>query len=133
GVNSGTTNAMTLHVADNCTITNNNAFSGSISTTNCSVTAVGQAANVGCGITTTDTRTYGTGFNANGGGVYATEWTGTFISVYFFPRGSIPADITNGNPVPSGWGKPVAQFQGNCDIASKFVNQQIVFDTTFCG
>ncbi|TKA77836.1 hypothetical protein B0A49_01444 [Cryomyces minteri] len=133
GVNSGTTNAMTLHVADNCTITNNNAFSGSISTTNCSVTAVGQAANVGCGITTTDTLTYGTGFNANGGGVYATEWTGTFISVYFFPRGSIPADITNGNPVPSGWGRPVAQFQGNCDIASKFVNQQIVFDTTFCG
>ncbi|TKA39470.1 hypothetical protein B0A49_13310, partial [Cryomyces minteri] len=60
-------------------------------------------------------------------------WTGTFISVYFFPRGSIPADITNGNPVPSGWGRPVAQFQGNCDIARKFVNQQIVFDTTFCG
>ncbi|KAK3675659.1 hypothetical protein LTR78_004300 [Recurvomyces mirabilis] len=133
GVNEQSTNDMTLHTSDGCSITNNNAFSGTLQTDNCYIDAAGQGNNQGCQITTTNTQTYGAGFNANKGGVYATEWTSSAISIYFFPRGAIPSDITSGSPNPSSWGKPLAQFQGGCDIPSFFSDQQVVFDTTFCG
>ncbi|GAM82704.1 hypothetical protein ANO11243_006880 [Dothideomycetidae sp. 11243] len=134
GVNNQATNAMTLHTADGCSITNNGAFSGSVSTTNCFVYAPGQSSNAGCSIGTGNTNTYGAGLNAIGGGVYAMSWTTSAISIYFFPRGSIPGDITSGNPDPTGWGKPLSQFSGGgCNIPQFFQNNQIVFDTTFCG
>ncbi|KAK5753829.1 hypothetical protein LTS12_016032 [Elasticomyces elasticus] len=133
GVNEQATNAMTLHTGPGCSITDNNAFSGAIVTDNCDINAAGQDANVGCSIKTESINSYGTGFNDNKGGVYATEWTSSAISIYFFPRGSIPADISSGSPTPSSWGKPLAQFQGGCDIPDFFSDQQIVFDTTFCG
>ncbi|KAK1057884.1 hypothetical protein LTR74_013798 [Friedmanniomyces endolithicus] len=133
GVNSQSSNAMTLHTGPGCSITNNDAFSGSIDTANCDVNAAGQNKNAGCSIGTTDTQSYGSGFNANNGGVYATNYDSSAISIYFFPRGSIPSDISSGSPNPSNWGKPLAQFQGGCDIASKINDQQIVFDLTFCG
>ncbi|KAF2155794.1 glycoside hydrolase family 16 protein, partial [Myriangium duriaei CBS 260.36] len=133
GVNLQSTNAMTLHTADGCSISNNGAFTGSISTSNCYVYAPGQSSNAGCSIATSNTNTYGSGFNAAGGGVYAMVWTTTSISVYFFQRGSIPSDITSGNPVITNWGKPLAEFSGSCNIPQFFQNNQIVFDTTFCG
>lgn len=133
GVNSQSTNAMTLHTGDGCSITNNNAFSGTIGTDNCYVDASGQSDNAGCSIDTTNIQTYGDGFNSNNGGVYATNYESSAISIYFFPRGSIPSDITSGSPDPTGWGTPLAQFQGGCDIDSFIYNQQIVFDLTFCG
>lgn len=90
--------------------------------------------NNGCGTTTTDTQNYGSGFNAIGGGVYALDWTSSHISVYFFPRNSIPEDISSGNPDPSSWGTPTTTFGGSgCDIDSHFKDHNIVFDTTFCG
>ncbi|KAK0267084.1 hypothetical protein LTR35_016568 [Friedmanniomyces endolithicus] len=133
GVNSQSSNAMTLHTGAGCSITNNDAFSGSIDTANCDVNAAGQNKNAGCSIGTSNAQSYGSGFNANNGGVYATNYDSSAISIYFFPRGSIPSDISSGSPNPSGWGKPLAQFQGGCDIASKINDQQIVFDLTFCG
>lgn len=134
GVNDQAFNAMTLHTSPGCSITNNGQFSGNIITPSCDVNAPGQPANAGCSIdASSGSNTYGSGLNSIGGGVYATEWTSNHISVYFFPRSSIPSDITSGNPSPSGWGKPLAQFQGGCNIDSTFKNQQIVFDTTFCG
>ncbi|KAK0845643.1 hypothetical protein LTS02_015226 [Friedmanniomyces endolithicus] len=133
GVNSQSSNAMTLHTGAGCSITNNDAFSGSIDTANCDVNAAGQNKNAGCSIGTSNAQSYGSGFNANNGGVYATNYDSSAISIYFFPRGSIPSDISSGSPNPSSWGKPLAQFQGGCDIASKINDQQIVFDLTFCG
>lgn len=88
--------------------------------------------NVGCGIGTQDTMTYGDGFNNEGGGVYATEWTGEAIRVFHFVRSNIPADILAGNPDPTTWGAPLALFTG-CDFDTYVKNQTIVFDTTFCG
>lgn len=79
------------------------------------------------------TNTYGDGFNAGLGGVYATQWTSEFIRLWFFPRSAIPADITAGQPDPSTWGPPMSNFQGSCDIDTHFVNHEIVFDLTFCG
>ncbi|KAK6405813.1 hypothetical protein LTR95_018726 [Oleoguttula sp. CCFEE 5521] len=133
GVNDQTVNDMTLHTGPGCTISDNGGFSGEITTDKCDVNAEGQSTNAGCQIKTDDTNTYGSGFNANKGGVYATEWTDSAISIFFFPRGSMPSDISSGSPDPSGWGKPLARFQGGCDISSTFKEQQIVFDTTFCG
>lgn len=140
GVNSQTSNDMTLHTNSGCSITNTGNFSGSIATSNCDVDASGQSANAGCQITSGDSSTYGTGFNSNGGGVYATEWNSDAITIWFFPRGSIPSDISSGSPDPTGWGTPQASFSGSCDIDSHFQNQQIVsppfqtpnINTDFC-
>lgn len=94
-----------------------------------------QNGNTGCSIDSTNTASYGTGFNNNGGGVYATEWTSSYIRHWFFPRNAIPSDITSGTPNPSGWGTPQSSFQGGsgCNIDTHFMNQNLVFDTTFCG
>ncbi|KAF2400425.1 beta-1,3-1,4-glucanase, partial [Trichodelitschia bisporula] len=133
GVNSGKTNAMTLHTNPGCSITKTSNMAGTVRTTNCDIHAPGQGTNVGCAIDSHDTTTYGDGFNAVGGGVYATLWTSDSISVYHFPRNAIPADITYGNPDPSGWGIPQAHFQGSCDFTKAIQQQTIIFDTTFCG
>ena len=138
GANNQQTNSFTLHTGPGCTIdsgsSSSQAFSGTVATSNCDVNAAGQANNVGCGITTTDTATYGTAFNNNKGGVFATEWSDSGISIYFFERNSIPSDISSGSPDPSSWSEPIAAFGGSgCNFGQKFTNQQIVFDTTFCG
>ncbi|KAF2729114.1 hypothetical protein EJ04DRAFT_77749 [Polyplosphaeria fusca] len=136
GVNDQETNAMTLHTGPNCAITGNGAqggFSGDVATENCDVNAPDQDKNAGCSIKHPSKQSYGAGLNDIQGGVYATQWTEDAISVFFFPRDSIPKDIASGSPDPSTWGLPSAKFSGSCDIASTFKQQQIVFDTTFCG
>ncbi|RVX69220.1 hypothetical protein B0A52_07196 [Exophiala mesophila] len=133
GVNSQTANSMALHTGPGCSIQNSGLFEGQISTPNCDVAANGQATNAGCQIHSGNKASYGAGFNANQGGVFATEWTSSHISIWFFPRGGIPSDISAGNPDPSGWGQPAGSFTGGCEIDNFFSNNQIVFDTTFCG
>ncbi|KAF1353710.1 concanavalin A-like lectin/glucanase domain-containing protein [Delphinella strobiligena] len=134
GVNLQTANAMTLHTSDGCSITNDGNFTGSMETDNCYIYAEGQTTNAGCSIDSSDTETYGTGFNDIGGGVYATEWTDDSISIWFFPRSAVPSDIAAGTPSPSSsWGTPAAQFEGGCDIPKFFQDNQLVFDLTFCG
>jgi hypothetical protein len=134
GVNSQSVNAMTLHTAAGCSIGNTaGSFTGNIKTANCDVNAPGQGNNVGCGIQAAGASTYGAGFNSAGGGVYAVDWTADHIAVYFFPRGSVPADITTGTPNPSTWGEPQALFKGSCNIPAMFKKHSIVINTTFCG
>ncbi|KAH6670716.1 concanavalin A-like lectin/glucanase domain-containing protein [Halenospora varia] len=134
GVNTQSTNVATLHTSGGCTM----ASTGSAN--NAAISNGGDCNNNkgfnGCGINTTDTKTYGTGLNAIGGGVYAMEWTSSHIAVYFFPRAAIPGDITSGAPNPSSWGAPMAKFTpsgSGCDIASHFKAHKIVINTTFCG
>jgi hypothetical protein len=47
----------------------------------------------------------------------------------------VPSDITSGTPTLSGWGTPQSYFQGGsgCNIDTHFANQNLIFDTTFCG
>ncbi|KKK12876.1 hypothetical protein P175DRAFT_0431004 [Aspergillus ochraceoroseus IBT 24754] len=132
GVNAQTNNQMTLHTGDGCTI-DNSGFTGNLLTSNCYAYASGQASNAGCGMEAPTANSYGAGFNNIGGGVYATEWTSDAISIWFFPRSSIPADISAGTPDPSAWGTPTARFAGSCNIDSHFGDMQIIFDITFCG
>jgi Glycosyl hydrolases family 16 len=133
GVNSQSVNSFASHTNAGCSITSTGAFSATLGTSDCDVNAPGQGTNVGCTVQTRNTETYGTGFNAAGGGVYATDWTSEAISIWFFSRSAIPSDIASGNPHPDNWGLPIAQFTGGCDIDEHFKNQQIMFDITFCG
>ncbi|KAJ4372176.1 hypothetical protein N0V83_003949 [Neocucurbitaria cava] len=135
GVNEQTNNGMTLHTGPGCSIGQDTSaqFSGDVSTSNCDVGAQDQAKNVGCSIEDPSKQSYGAGLNANGGGVFATQWAADAISVFFFPRDSIPADVLGESPDPSNWGLPSAKFTGACDIENTFKEQTIVFDTTFCG
>lgn len=126
GVNDQDANAVALHTNEGCTISDNGNFLGEIATDNCDVNASDQDNNAGCSIGSNDTSTYGDGFNDVEGGVYATEITADAITVWFFARDSIPEDISSGTPDPSGWSTPQAQFQGDCDFASKFTTQSIV-------
>lgn len=131
GVNQQTNNDMTLHTGPNCAVSDNGGFTGHFVDGTC---ASSFTSNNGCQIQATNANSYGAGFNANGGGVYATEITSSSINIWFFPRGSVPGDILSGWPNPSNWGTPLAKFGGSgCDIASNFHDLQLVFDTTFCG
>jgi len=132
GVNTQAKNQVTLHTSDGCSISNT-GMTGTLNTTNCYGNAPSQPTNAGCAVLSSDTKTFGSGFNAAGGGVYATERTSSGISVWFFSRNSIPADITKGSPNPPSWGTPAAHFAGGCKIDDHFKDMQIVFDTTFCG
>lgn len=86
-VNEQQTNNMTLPTGLACSVSPESFhFSGTIDSTECTSSTKN---NQGCKITTTDTRTYGPGFHAIRGGVYATEWTSSTISIFRFPRGSV--------------------------------------------
>lgn len=134
GVNEQTNNGMTLHTAPNCKIgPDTSIFAGEVTTPNCDVNAEGQDKNVGCSIEHPNKNSFGVGLNEIGGGVYATQWTDEAISVWYFPRGSVPKDALGDAPSPDGWGIPAAKFTGGCDIENMFKEQQIVFNTAFCG
>ncbi|ESZ91567.1 putative endo-1,3(4)-beta-glucanase [Sclerotinia borealis F-4128] len=132
GVNLAGTNSITLHTGPGCSINTAGSQPGIVlSDSNCNA----NSGYNGCGVTTNKTNSYGTGFNNIGGGVYAMQWESSGIYVWFWPRGSIPADITAGKPVTGNWGLPVVAFNGGgtCNVDAFFANQNIVFDTTFCG
>jgi hypothetical protein len=118
GVNLQSGNKATLHTNAGC------SFDGS--------SCLG---NLGCSKPAGGSNSYGDGFNANNGGVYALEWTNSRLDIWFFGRGSEPEDVLGDTPDPSQWGTPITTFAGGngCDIDSHFQNQNIVFDTTFCG
>lgn len=143
GVNDQSKNQVTLHTSDDCKLTSTpsmsaaagGGFTGQVANENCYAYAEGMK---GCGISSTESASYGTGFNQNNGGVYATEWTSAGVSVWFFPRNQIPNDLANSTGGatldPTTWPHPVARFAGGgCDWASHFKDQNIVFDITFCG
>ncbi|RDL39358.1 Mixed-linked glucanase [Venustampulla echinocandica] len=132
GVNLAGTNSITLHTSAGCTINIGGSQGGTnLNDANCN----SNNGYNGCGVTTTVPNAYGDGFNNNGGGVYAMQWESSGIYVWFFPRNNIPADIRSGNPVTGNWGLPIVAFNGGsgCNIDQHFMNQNIVFDTTFCG
>ncbi|KAG6328376.1 hypothetical protein ID866_10714 [Astraeus odoratus] len=136
GVNNYTNNQATIHTSDGCSLpssssTQLNIAGTVVGGTNC---AADQTNNEGCGVRSNYNYTFGAGFNDNGGGVYAMLWQTSGIQVYFFPRGSIPSDITAGAPQPQTWSTPMANWPStDCDMASHFYNHSVIFDTTLCG
>ncbi|BGP16326.1 hypothetical protein JCM10213v2_004328 [Rhodosporidiobolus nylandii] len=87
-----------------------------------------------CQVVDWDPKSYGTGFNAAGGGVWAVLFAETGISMWRWTRSAIPSDIKNGAPRSSQWGTPVAAWDSStCDIKSLIKQQIITFDITTCG
>ena len=133
GINNMEGYLSSLHTADTCSVVDDpSTETGLFETSNCQYDVATGDNSEGCGVSDLDTDSFGLGFNSNDGGVYAMDWTSDYIKIWFFPRGSIPQDITDKNPNPCNWGNPVSNFQG-CDIDANFMNHQIVIDNTFCG
>jgi len=135
GVNNQALNSMSMHTSTGCTMQGvARKQSGTAKNLDCWVADRNQTNNSGCGVQSANTMSYGMGFNNNKGGVYAVVWNSAGISIWFFPRQSIPADITSGAPMPSMWPAPDANFPfgSNCP-STHFANHQIILDTTFCG
>ncbi|KAH7920553.1 glycoside hydrolase family 16 protein [Leucogyrophana mollusca] len=135
GVNNQTPNQSTLHTSANCTMPTGRAMTGTDEGDNCDVN---ETNNSGCGVALADTNSYGPNFNGKGGGWYAIERTGTYISIYFWERGStsVPSEVkTPGSTInTSTWGTPAAYFPStDCNFATHFGPHNIVINLTFCG
>ncbi|KAF1830405.1 mixed-linked glucanase precursor [Decorospora gaudefroyi] len=130
GVHRSTSNQITLHTAPGCTPSVGPGGELGTRITNSDCGAGGGF--TGCGVKSPSATSYGTAFNANGGGVYATLWTSSGIKVWYFATRDIPGNIRSGNPDPNSWGTPVANFAG-CNFDAMFRDLNIVFDVTFCG
>lgn len=125
-------NEVTLHSTKGCKMNIKRKQTGDPVFSNCeNITN----SNSGCGVVG-DPSTYGQAMNAAGGGVYALELRDDGVRAWFFPRGSIPSDITDPSqiPNPSTWGTALADFPSTeCDIASHFRNQSIIVNIDLCG
>jgi hypothetical protein len=59
------------------------------------------------------------------------KWDTTGVAVYFFSRGTEPADIAAGVPQPDTWGAAQARWPAaSCDPFKFFNNHHAIFDTT---
>lgn len=131
GSNDITQAFISLHTENICSFTS--APSTQLGTLNNDNTKCQLDNGAGCSVEST-ANSYGTPFNKNGGGAYAMQWTSKFIRVWFFPRNKMPADITAGNPDPSKWGSPTANFDsahGGCNIDANFPAQTVVSLVSF--
>ncbi|KIJ68627.1 glycoside hydrolase family 16 protein [Hydnomerulius pinastri MD-312] len=138
GVNNYTNNQATIHTQIGCNLTSSSQsvlnITGSIvGGTDC---AAAQSNNEGCGVRSPSDTSFGSGFNSVGGGVYAMYWENAVgIKVWYFQRGSIPADITGGAPQPQNWPTPLAFWPNSnvCNTGAMFSDHSAIFDTTLCG
>ncbi|KAJ7457192.1 hypothetical protein B0H11DRAFT_1738461 [Mycena galericulata] len=129
GVDATGTNKMTLHTFDGCTI-DPAQQTGTLDTSNCFSPLNGP--NTGCGVTSTDPTSYGAGFNAAQGGVFAHEWIPeSGIRIWHFQRSNIPPDITSGAPNPDSWGTPAGSVPAgpNCDFSTHFTEHVLSIDS----
>ena len=63
--------------------------------------------------------------------LFLVKWDTTGVAVYFFPRGSVPADISAGAPEPDSWGHALARWPAASCAPFKFFNDHnAIFDTT---
>jgi len=134
-VNLAPNNYHALHTTDGC-MHPDNASSVGLETGNLVSVDCYNATNndQGCVVADPSTNSYGAPFANNGGGVFATLWTDDGISIWFFERGSIPADVPTDSPDPSGWGTPTAFYPSStCDMQTYFTPQNLIIDIDICG
>lgn len=143
GINQMTTNSMTLHTSQRCqTKAPKTTFTGLLASKSCGVAGAppGVSPQIGCKIGAPDNSgSFGDPFNRAGGGIFATQWTPQNISIWFFPRASIPHDLEIGvlddydGPQPYKWPTPMAHFELDCPLDAHFRDMKLVIDTKFCG
>ncbi|KAK0188599.1 endo-beta-glucanase [Armillaria mellea] len=136
GVNNQASNQATLHTSSGCTMPSSSRTQSGVALTNdCNVNANN---NAGCGVQLQNSVSYGAGFNNNGGGWYALEWTDSFIKVWFWARNApnVPTGVRTGGSavITDNWGTPAAYFPNtSCSLTSHFSPQNIIINLTFCG
>ena len=124
-------NQITLHSSADCTL--DRAASALANKLGLTCTSA-NGNNAGCAYQQKENNTFGHLFNMQAGGVFAHTLESDGISVWFFARDAIPADITSKQPDPASWGTPDAYFPNTqCDIMSHFLAQNLIFDITVCG
>ncbi len=136
GVNDYSLNTYSIHTTDGCTMPGNINMKGKFTLQdnrayNCASSATG---NQGCGVTSI--RLVTLAFSTTRTAVEFTSCTGTNrgISTYFFPKGSVPSDISGGSPDPSNWGEPQAHWPATqCNMSNYFYNHVVVFTNSVCG
>ncbi|GAA5902374.1 hypothetical protein JCM5296_003124 [Sporobolomyces johnsonii] len=111
GVNSRTFNQYTLHTASGCVRNTTTPMTGN--TQWASADCYAYSGSSGCTVFDYDPTSYGAGFNAAGGGVFALQFAETGISIWHWQRSNIPSDVKNGAPRPRTWGTPVAAWDGS--------------------
>ncbi|KAH7927570.1 hypothetical protein BV22DRAFT_1031614 [Leucogyrophana mollusca] len=131
GVNLMTTNQMALHSQPGCSHTTPQDQTGTSGVTDCSQGA-------GCTVVEKKPNSYGAGFAAAQGGVFAAQFDVSGIYMWFWSRADIPDAIkqaTSASPMDtSTWGPPSGAYpSSSCDISKFFGAQQLVIDITLCG
>jgi len=137
-VNLAVTNQMALHTEDGCQVlpASSSLFTGDLTDGDCGTEL--PAKTQGCTVTDSNDASYGAAFAAGGGGVYATLLADSGVYIWFFPRASIPSDLSvsnaNSSPNPDGWPKPSAFYPSTgCPTSTFFEPQFIILDITLCG
>lgn len=138
GVHDQQFNQMTLHTASGCVLDPGlEKLKSTIISKDCNAAV---NFNAGCAYLDNDAASYGAGLNAAGGGVFAMLWDDNGISVWFFPRKSVPQDLEcltdskSATADPTTWGPPKAHWASSaCSTSKFFKDHSLVFDTTLCG
>ncbi|CAK7213826.1 hypothetical protein SBRCBS47491_001938 [Sporothrix bragantina] len=136
GVNHQAVNMVSLHTGGTCSFSASTEENGLFHRDDCNVVYGNVSTYGGCGVTAPTTDTYGTGFNAAGGGVYATLLEDERLRVWHWARANVPADLQQGRPDPTTWGPALADFRqanGGCDVAANFHSLTVILNTDFCG
>ncbi|KAI8876073.1 glycoside hydrolase family 16 protein [Backusella circina FSU 941] len=123
GVNTVKHNTISIHSNNKCIISSTTKLASGLSAS--SLTCSGTK----CSTRITHPHAFGADFNQNNGGIYVVQWIkATSFHIWFFPRDSIPADITSGMLTT-----PALRYEyGSCNPAA-FSNLTITLDLAFCG
>ncbi|KAH8097026.1 concanavalin A-like lectin/glucanase domain-containing protein [Cristinia sonorae] len=93
----------------------------------------------GCTVGETAPNSFGPGFAAAGGGVWATQFDVAGIFIWYWSRPDVPQNLVQSTSTSSldisSWGPPTASYPAGpwCNITKFFSPQQLVFDITLCG
>ncbi|TCD60606.1 hypothetical protein EIP91_009772 [Steccherinum ochraceum] len=132
GINLMSANQMALHTFAGCTASGGSgAMTGALGDTNCNSTT-----GSGCTVGEKTGNSFGQGFAAGGGGVWATQFDTSGIYIWYWPRANVPASVSTATDSIdiSAWGTPSAAFPAaGCNIPEFFGPQQFVLDITLCG
>ncbi|KAE9393532.1 hypothetical protein BT96DRAFT_999398 [Gymnopus androsaceus JB14] len=135
GVNEYVHNVMSIHTSEGCSITQNNVNALVDSTINVASDLDCYAyadQDQTCAATSSQTNSYGSGFNA-GGGTYAIQIIDAGIYINYWAAGSVPSDIPSGSPNPSSWSAQTFFSATNCAIGTYFTDLALIIDTNLGG
>ncbi|KAK8150724.1 hypothetical protein G3M48_009614 [Beauveria asiatica] len=127
--NLATYNRPTVHTGDldavgRCKI-DSAGVTGSLLRSDCSH----EQFNLGCNVM--DTRGP---WGSSAGGVYAMEWTDSYIRIFTWSPADAPSNIDSAHPDTAAWGKPVMELRdGPCNLKRQFAPQKLILNIDFCG